>query len=118
MLKVPSEILSDLKFDRIVLREISSGILPEVVRRFSGKNDPIASARYNFFLKEAGREFMDEIDDWKSNPDLFFINFPLLEKDSIRFRKNVGHKDSLVLSRALVYIKALHEFTKSYRLAE
>jgi asparagine synthase (glutamine-hydrolysing) len=118
MLKVPSEILSDLKYDRIILREISNGILPEEVRWFSRKDDPVASERYNFFLKEAGREFMEEINDWKSNPDLFFINFRLLEKDIIRFGKNTGDKDSPVLSRALVYIKALHEFTKKYRLTE
>lgn len=118
ILKVPSEILSDLKYDRIILREISSGILPEEVRWSSRKDDPVASARYNSFLREAGREFMKETEDWKLNPDLFFINFRLLEKDIERSGKSAGMKDSLVLSRALVYIKANHEFTKSYRSTE
>jgi asparagine synthase (glutamine-hydrolysing) len=113
MLKVPSEILCDLKDDRIILREISKGLLPEEVRWHWQKNDPVASAVDKYYFKEAAIKFIHKTEEWKSNPDLFFINFSLLEKDIRRFQNGTLKKPE-VLFRALVYIKVIHSFILKY----
>ena len=49
-----------------------------------------------------------------TNSDLHFVDFDLLANDISRYR---GHPDSVdikVLSRALVYLKAVHDFTVEY----
>jgi len=110
MLKVPSAILSDLTHDRILFRELSSGLLPEEVRWRWQKIDPVATAVDKLYMKEAALEIMDKTADWKSNPKLSFIDFKRLDKDIRKFRMG-KLKDKEILFRGLVYMKASHEFT-------
>jgi len=112
MLRVPSALLSDLTHDRILLRELSAGLLPEEVRWRWQKIDPVAAAVDKLYMREAALEIMDKTAAWKSNPKLSFVDFARLEKDILKFREG-KLKDNEVLFRGLVYLKATHEFTNS-----
>ena len=57
---------------------------------------------------------MDEADAWQGNPDLAFVDFGLLNNDIARFRKDPLSIDEKVLFKALVYIKAINQFTVDY----
>lgn len=67
-------------------------------------------------LRDSGTLFMDEIDDWKENSELHFVDFDLLSEDISKYRDKPDSVDQNVLFRALVYIKAIHEFTIDYRI--
>ena len=65
-------------------------------------------------FKSAAIEFMEEVDDWKTNSDLHFIDFDLLRRDIQKYKDGSLVVADTVLFRALVYSKAIHEFTNSY----
>jgi asparagine synthase (glutamine-hydrolysing) len=115
MLKVPSELLCKTDHFRPLLREISEGILPDEVRLNLHKNDPVYWAYMAELFKEAAILFMKEVDEWKDNPDLYFVDFKLFDEDIRKFIKRPDEVDQKVLFRALVYTKAIHEFVKRYR---
>ncbi len=115
MLKVPSELLCKTKHFRPLLRIISERVLPEEVRWQYQKSDPVCWSYMDEMFKKSSYRFMEEVSRWKENQDLHFIDFDRLEQD---IRKQKAHSediDSKVLFRALVYIKAVHEFTAEYR---
>lgn len=114
MLKVPSELLCKTNYYRPVLREIGKGILPEEVRLHWYKNDPVYWAYMDKLFKVSSVLFMEEVDEWKTNRDLHFIDFDLLTEDIARYKENSETIDEKVLYRALVYTKGIHEFTKRY----
>ena len=64
--------------------------------------------------KESSALFMEEADRWKDNTELDFIDFDLLLSDIGKYKQDPGTIDGPVLFRALVYIKAIHEFTSVY----
>jgi asparagine synthase (glutamine-hydrolysing) len=115
MLKVPSELLCKTDYSRPLLREISEGVIPEEVRMHRSKNDPVYWAWMDEFFREASVEFMNEVDVWRGNPDLYFIDFALLSEDIRKYKELPDSVDSKILFRALVYTKAIHEFTLAYR---
>jgi asparagine synthase (glutamine-hydrolysing) len=118
MLKVPSEVLCKTNYFRPLLREVSERILPDEIRLNKSKNDPV----YWFWMDELFRNsavrFMEEVDEWKQNPDLHFVEFDLLAENIRKFKALPDSVDSKVLFRALVYLKAIHEFTLRYRELE
>lgn len=116
MLRVPSLLLTKTSYRRQLLREAVKGILNEEVRMGSMKNDPV----YWTYMKELWREaallFMDEVPQWKSNPDLLrFVDFDTLQSDITASRSGTPAIDDDVLARAMVYLKALDAFTRRYR---
>lgn len=115
MLKMPSELLCKTDQVRPLLREISKGIIPEEVRRNCSKNDPVYWAWMDELFGGAAIGFMNEVDVWRGNPDLYFIDFALLTEDIRKYKELPDSVDSKVLFRALVYTKAIHEFTLAYR---
>lgn len=115
MLKVPSEILCKADYSRPVLRELSEGVLPEEVRMHRSKNDPVYWAWMDELYLDAGLELMNEVDDWERNPDLHFINFDLLSQDISKYRDHIPDVDQKALFRSLIYLKAIHEFSLTYR---
>ncbi len=115
MLKVPSEILGKPDSFRPILREIGKNILPEEILCSWEKRDPVAMANDKMLIRNAAITLMDETSEWKLNPDLYFFDFDLLEKDIRKYRDNTLYKDFEVLARSLVYMKAIHEFTLDYR---
>ncbi len=115
MLKVPSELLCRTGQFRPLLREISQGILPEEVRLNQSKNDPVCWAYMDELHKTSAVSFMEEVNIWKANPDLHFVDFDLLTEDISKFKSQTLDIDNKILFRALVYLKAIHEFTVIYR---
>ena len=115
MLKVPSQLLvKDSIYTRIILREISEGLLPEAVRWRIGKNDPAFFFLVNQQTAERGLLFINEIEDFKANPDLYFVNFDLLEQEVKKFKEDKDYSESQKLLGDILAFKSLHEFTKSY----
>jgi asparagine synthase (glutamine-hydrolysing) len=113
ILKIPSELLVKSGHYRPLVREISNGILPEEVRWHWEKVDPVQYAHEQDLIKTSAIAFMNEVELWRSNPDLSFINFDLLEKD-IRWFKEHSEGDYRALFRTVVTIKGLHEFCHVY----
>ncbi|HOW26119.1 MAG TPA: asparagine synthase-related protein [Bacteroidales bacterium] len=113
MLRVPSVILAQSDHNRPVLREVSEGLLPEEFRWHWQKADPVQFAHTEYLFKESAIVFMNEVGDWKANPDLGFVDFDLLEKDIREFNRN-PERDHKTLFIAVVYLKAIHEFTRTY----
>lgn len=116
MLKVPSKLLvKDGKYTRIILREISKGLLPESVRWRLGKSDPTLFALAKQQTKDRGLLFIDEVEKFKENPDLYFIDFDLLEKEIKCFKESSDYSINSGLFSKLVAFKSFHEFAKSYQ---
>ena len=115
ILKVPSELLCKSDHFRPLLREIGKGILPEEVRLNESKNDPVYRSWMDGLFREAAFHYMEEVDAWRDNKDLQFIDFDLLMDDISGYRSQSLAIDSKVLFRGMVYIKAIHEFTMKYR---
>ncbi|MHC1731097.1 MAG: asparagine synthase-related protein [Bacteroidales bacterium] len=115
MLKVPSELLCVSGYSRPLLREISSGLLPEEIRLNPSKTDPVYSRRMAELYRDAAISFMEESGGWMENPDLQFIDFGRLEEDIRRFRQGETAVADDVLFRGVIYIRAIDAFTREYR---
>lgn len=111
MLAVPSAVLCETDYYRPLLRVLGEDVLPPEVRNNYSKNDPVYRAFMNRLTEDAAAVYMDETNSWKLNPDLHFIDFNRLEADVAEYRSGSGDSDQRLLLRALVYIKALHEYT-------
>lgn len=115
MLKVPTELLCETNNFRPLLRELGEGILPEEVRLNRSKNDPVYWKWMDELFGEAAVSFMEEVSVWRANPDLSFVDFDLLKRDISKYKESPEGVQQKVLFRALVYLKAIHEFTVDYR---
>ena len=116
MLKVPSRMLvKDSIYTRIIPREISAGLLPETVRWRLGKSDPAAFSMASQQQKEWALLVIDEVAAFEANPDLYFIDFKLLQEAVEAFRQGKYQGDETDLFGDIIMFKFLHEFTKSYR---
>lgn len=115
MLTVPTELLVRAGDYRPLLREMGRSLLPEDVRLNYGKNDPVSRSYTDKIYRDAAMMLMEEAGEWNSNPDLSFIDFDLLSKDIQKFRDSGNTRDTPVLFKGLVYIKAVNEFTRRYR---
>ena len=115
VLTIPSKVLANLPSSRPLIREISKGFLPEKVRMHQSKLD---SARLNYllsFYKETVPFFLTELNEIKENPDLDFLNFEEIEAECriIESQPDLDHEFDFLIF--LNKVKAIHEFTKSYR---
>ncbi|NLE35718.1 MAG: hypothetical protein GX622_11495 [Bacteroidales bacterium] len=115
MLSVPSELLCRTGHFRPLLREISKGIVTEEVRLNESKNDPVYWSWMDGLFKSAAIRVMDEINIWRGNTDLDFVDFGLLSDAVAAYRSKSAPDDDMVLFRTLVYLKSIHEFTGVYR---
>ncbi len=114
MLKVPSRLLFKNGHLRIILREISKDVLPDEVRWRKSMHDPVRIAELEEVENNLCVNLMDELDEFKTNPDLGFINFALLEKD-IQTIKGTPNKNNIRESlEILIGIKKVHKFIKGY----
>lgn len=87
MLKVPSVLLCNSDNFRPLLREIGKDILPDEVRLNESKNDPVYWSWMDVLFKGAACTFMEEVDVWRANRDLKFIDFDLLNEDIVKYKK-------------------------------
>jgi asparagine synthase (glutamine-hydrolysing) len=115
MLKVPSELLCVTDEPRPLLRALGKGLLTEEIRANRSKEDPVFGEFIGNVFEETGRCLVGEIDEWKENPDLRFIDFGLVEKDVARYASEAESVDGVNLYRAIVRIRSLHRFTLQFR---
>jgi len=115
MLTVPTELLVKAGDYRPLLREMGRSLLPEDVRHNYRKNDPVSRSYMSKLYRDAAMILIDEAGEWSSNPDLHFIDFDILSGDIQLFRERGDKQDDQALYKGLVYIKAVHEFTRRYR---
>ncbi|WP_313114049.1 asparagine synthase-related protein [Aequorivita sediminis] len=115
ILKVPSRLLYKDGYRRIILREISEGLLPESVRWHRSKFDEVKFAGEKKLLDGYCKTIMDNPIKMESNPLLNFINFKVLFKDT----RNAFEKGDMNYSgthcRTVLYIKKMHKFIEAYK---
>lgn len=115
ILKVPSKFFIKDNHSRVLMKDLAKGYLPEEVLKENTKIDKILFY-YNYdMLKTLFHDLIKEIENWKLNPDLDFINFPLLERDLKNFQESTKIEKNYNLYRTLYFFKILHEFTQTYR---
>lgn len=114
MFKVPSRLLFKNGYYRILLREISEGLVPEEIRWNVSKQDPVRFQTLTELFDNVCIQVMDEVDDFKTNPELNFINFDLLKKDIADFRKGLITQRPSEAFEILMFLKKAAEFTKGY----
>lgn len=115
MLKVPSEILCRTNAFRPLLRELGKDILTEEIRLNISKTDPVSWSYTRDLFRTAALSYMGELGEWKANPDLGFLDFGLLARDIEKYNESGDLADDMTFFKALVTIKAVHEFTKRYQ---
>ena len=115
ILKVPSHLMYRGNLNRIIIRDLGKPFLPESVINRVHYNDPVYGKNKAKFNKELFLLFKDEINIWKHNNDLYFIDFEILEKEIGLFEKDSDTKDFNNLFSNVIFFKSLHEFTKTYR---
>lgn len=115
ILKIPSELLCRTDHFRPLLRILGEGILPDEVLLNYNKKDHVYSAWWKDLHRYSGNRLLDEAAIWKGSTDLSFINFDLLMHDISRFRNGQPGVNPEVLLKALVYIKAVYQFSVTYR---
>ena len=114
MIRVPSELLCRTGQFRPLLRTLGEGIIPDDVRLNTSKKDHFFSAWWNEMIRFSALSVMDEVELWRVNPDLSFVDFALLQSDIMRYRNDQLSVDAPSLFRALVYIKALFQFSLAF----
>jgi len=114
MLKVPSKLLGRTNDYRPLLRELGKGMLPDEVLTNKSKADPVYREFIGRVFEETGRRFMRDVDVWRRNPDLKFVDFDVLKEDIAGYEEAQNSVDVRRLFRAVVYIRALHEFSLFY----
>ena len=115
MIKVPSVLLCREDYFRPLLRILGDSIIPDNVRLSTSKKDHVYSAWWKELIRYSGRNLTDEAGQWSRNPDLAFVDFDLLSRDIELYRSEPGSVNQDVLFKALVYIKAVLQFSISYR---
>jgi asparagine synthase (glutamine-hydrolysing) len=115
MLKVPSTVLCEKEGFRPLLRDIGIGLLPESVRLQMLKSEPVCWGNVAQMENILSGILVKEVKDWSLNKDLSFVDFDLLTDDIRLHSEQPGAKDNRVLNRCLIYLKAIHEFTKKIR---
>jgi asparagine synthase (glutamine-hydrolysing) len=115
MIKASSELLCETDHFRPLLRVLGEGLLPDEILHNNSKQDPVYAAWWHELIRFSGLELMDEAAHWHGDPDLSFVDFELLNDEMARFRQEPSAVDPMVLFKALVYIKAIHQFSVSYR---
>jgi asparagine synthase (glutamine-hydrolysing) len=115
MLKVPSHLLCVADTFRPILRELGKGILPDEIRMNYSKTDPVSWAYTRMLYRETALLLLGEAEEWKKNPDLYFIDFDQLGRAIEGIEFSSDRKDDVSFFRSIVTIKYLHEFTRSFR---
>ena len=114
VLTIPSRLLYKNGFSRILLREMSEGLLPEEVRWHVSKNDPVRIEALFELEDKLCIKLMDEVNEFSTNPEFSFIDFDLLLKDIDAYRNGLATKRPYKAFGILLFLKKVHEFTKAY----
>lgn len=117
ILQLPSEHFIKQGLNRMLIREVSSGLLPEDVRISTSKFEEVGFKTWITRLSEFAHILIPQISEWEANPDMQFMDFSMLRKDAEKYLKQLPSKpeDSLPLLLNLQALKKMHEFTRVYR---
>ena len=117
VLKLPSEFFVEKDMGRMLIREIASGLLPEEALKNTSKFDDVLFHDWLSKLNEFADILIPQVSEWEVNPDLHFIDFPLLRKDISVFTSNKSStpRENMPLLLNIQAIKKMHEFTRVYR---
>lgn len=115
MLSVPSHLMVRGEKERVILREISNKWLPPTVWDRAAFMDPVLLASKRLKIQELGGLYLSEVQNWKENPDLYFVDFDLLLRDVQKAAKKKASENPDHLYSSVFTLKVLHEFSKSYR---
>ena len=114
MFKIHSRLLFKNGLSRILIREIGKGMLPREISSTLSKNDPVRIDHLFALKDEVCRELFNEIQDYKSNPAIDFIDLDLLERDIEDFTKGTSDERPSEKFEILLFLKKAHEFSKAY----
>lgn len=114
ILKTPSTLLYKGKYSRSIIREISTNILPENVRWKNSGEDPVTRNHSNEMVYECAELFLKELDTFKQNPELAFMDFDLIEKDIKEYKITKDKNKYSLLLFNIFYLKQIHEFLKIF----
>jgi asparagine synthase (glutamine-hydrolysing) len=115
MLKVPSKLLFKKGYARIILREISEGVLPDSVRWHNSKFDEAKFAGEKMLLDPYCKYVMNNPEKMESDPLLNFINFKLLFEDTRKAFETSNMNYSITHCRTVLHIKKMHNFIEAYK---
>lgn len=115
MLKVPSMALCHNTDFRPLLREIGKGIMPEEVRCQKLKSDPFCWGHMHEMTAELTDTIIEEVDRWRKNDAMAFVDFSVLDDDIRRYRHSPETVDLKVLSKGLFYLRSVYGFMMKYR---
>jgi asparagine synthase (glutamine-hydrolysing) len=116
MLQVPSKALCEKDGFRPIMRDIGKDILPDAVRLQKLKREPVCWGYVQVLEKKIAVSAMDEMREWMLNEDLSFVDFDRLSQDIRQYRDLSDTVDNRILFRGLIYLKAIHEFTRQFRV--
>lgn len=114
MLQIPSKVLAEWPYSRPLIREISKGILPERVRLHQSKLDAARLNHFCDFLKKIVPFFHNELEGFKNNDDLDFLDFNKIEEDLHRLQAGNYPYDENEFLLFLSNIKKMHELSKGF----
>lgn len=115
MLTVPTELLCVNPYFRPLLREIGDGLLPDEIRLHWDKDDHVYREFLTMINAMSAELFMGEIDHWRANPDMDFIDYKTLQEDIAKYRSGLSDPDRKLLDRMLVLMRSINEYTRHYR---
>ncbi len=114
MIKVPSRCLVDGGNDRVILRRAGKDLLPDEVLTSQGKEDPAKSRLFSRISISSKKQFINEFEVFRNNPDLNFIDFELLAKHLPQKNADSGKVSNDNYLTVFYYLKKVHEFTRNY----
>jgi len=114
MLSIPSHKLVMGNLNRIILRVIGRDLLPNELIDNPIKNDPVRDHINNRLLTEAGKLIFEDLEQFKADPELKFIDFELLERNIEKMYSSKQFGDEIKVSWFLLSIKHAHDFIHGF----
>lgn len=112
-LSLPVHLFVGSPLDRPLIRELAKNHLVDEIRLLMKQTDPVVMANSIQIQNEAIQEYKKELDLYRANDYLSFVDFDALAEE---ITKSDAHKDTInkKLNYLLHQIKSTHEFTTHY----
>lgn len=112
-LKLPLELFVGDELDRPLIRELCKNNLVDEIRLLMKMSDPVVMANSLKVQNEAVKVYITELNQFKNNEYLSFIDFDLVEQE-IEKSKHKPKELNKKLNYLIHQIKSAHEFTIHY----
>lgn len=114
VLQMPSNLFFKDGYGRIMMRLIGKDLLPESVRLNQSKLDPVRFFETDRLWRNLAEKYFDEIDNFKANQELSFIDFEKLIKDYYKYKDSDKKNKMEDINNMIIAAKRIHEITKGY----